>query len=232
MHHEPGSLPAAGLNVQGVRLSGRWAELRAPRQGDLECIYRWRSDAESLYLWSALRKIPSYEEFLEEFSQLVRTTNYFVIESKALNCPIGFVYGYNASPVDGFAFIAQFTEPRFRRKRVAVEATLLFIRYMFTYFNLRKLYADVYEFNELAYRSLQNGGFQEQSVTPDHVWYGGHYWGLRRLAMYRADWEKLISRMARLLNDDSSIGPIGDADRGTIDIDGLARELQRVRQRR
>jgi RimJ/RimL family protein N-acetyltransferase len=174
----------------------------------LEAVYNWRSDVSSLHLWSTLRRIPPIEEFAEEFSQLVSTTNYFLVCAQDSAQPIGFVYAYNSSSVDGYAFFSQFMSERFRRGPHAVEAGLLFLRYLFSFYNLRKLYADVYEFNQIAFKTLTNAGFQSEGFTPEHILYSGTYWGMHRLALYRSDWEKLADRMAKLLGRRAKQDPV------------------------
>lgn len=189
---------SAPLRPAGVSLTGRRVRLRAPTRDDFPVMYEWRADAEHLYLWSTLRRIPSFEEFLDELQQLLGQTNYFLIESVHSHVPFGFLYAYNSSAVDGYAFFSQYTIPKFRARAHAAEATLLFMNYMFAYFNLRKLYADVYEFNQSARESLVNGGFREEGFTPAHILYDGVHWGMSRFALYREDWLRLKTRVAPL----------------------------------
>lgn len=185
-------------NPSGVTLRGRWVALRPVQREDLPLLYQWRIDPQSLYLWSALRRLPSFDEFVQEMEQLATSTNYFVAEDALSSRLIGFVYAYNSSAIDGFAFFSLFIVEEFRSRLRGAEVGLLFLNYMFTYYNLRKMYAEVYEFNDMSRRTLTTAGFRQEGHCPGHLLYDSRYWALDRFALYRDDWATLKCRLRRL----------------------------------
>ena len=64
---------------------------------------------------------------------------------------------------------------------------LLFFDYLFTVFNIRKLYAEVLEFNFGQFASGAEHVFKVEGRLTDHDWYDGRYWDMLVLALYRDD---------------------------------------------
>jgi RimJ/RimL family protein N-acetyltransferase len=91
-----------------------------------------------------------------------------------------------------------YTEPSSRKTGAGVEAALLFGDYLFKFFAIRKLYAEVYEFNVDSMDVLLNAGFVQEGMLKEHLWYENRYWNMHQLALYRDDWTKLRDRVSEL----------------------------------
>jgi RimJ/RimL family protein N-acetyltransferase len=158
-------------------------------------LHRWESDVTSLYLWTAQREVYS----LEDYEQLLLSRfrgfyhSYFVV-TDLQGTPQGFVYSYEANLFDGFAFIAQYLEPQARGQGRGVEILLLFLNFLFAYFgSLRKLYCDVYEYNVETLSMLKRGGFEVEGCFRRHRFYGGRYYDMFRLTLYREMFAQTIA---------------------------------------
>jgi hypothetical protein len=80
------------------------------------------------------------------------------------------------------------------------EAGLIFFDLLFKYFPLRKVYADVFEYNVDSYNILtKHGGFREEARLPQHIWYEDRYWAVIKLALYREDYYEGRERMHRII---------------------------------
>jgi hypothetical protein len=80
---------------------------------------------------------------------------------------------------------------------------------LFKYFPIRKIYADVFEYNEESYDLLvSHGGFREEARLPNHIWYESRYWALIKLALYREDyyeWRERTNRILQVQHDYNSL---------------------------
>ncbi len=188
------NLPERGSLRPPISCEGRWVKLRPLSRPDFLTLFRWRADIESLHLWSSERRVPSFEEYVEEMERFIPTTVTLLILTKAEE-PIGFVQGYHLSHVNGWCRFLIYLTPEHRGKGYPVEALLLFADYGFANFNFRKVYADVFEYNEDVLRMLGAAGFVEEGRLKEHVFFQGRFWDMCHLALYREGWEELKQRL-------------------------------------
>jgi len=78
-----------------------------------------------------------------------------------------------------------YIDSQYLNKGYGVESLVLFINYLFSYFNFRKIYFDVYAFNDLSYKSLKRAGFIEEGRFKEHRFWNGEYYDLIRLSVFR-----------------------------------------------
>ncbi len=83
----------------------------------------------------------------------------------------------------------------------AIEAPLLFLNYLFSMWDFRKLYAAVVEFNFDQFSHFAGDRFHVEARLAANEWHDGRWWDLLILAMYRRDWERigppLVERITR-----------------------------------
>ena len=151
-------------------------------------MFAWRSDVGSLHLWSTQRRIISFEQFAAGMEQLLQECVLFLITERTTGNAVGFVHTYGASPEDGFTHFLLFADEDVRGTGLVVEAAILFGEYLFTFFALRKLYAEVYEFNQFSIATLESAGFTREGVLREHLWFRDRYWDMYQYALYRKDW--------------------------------------------
>ncbi len=177
----PATLPAA--------ITGRWVVLRPVSRDDFPTFFRWRSNVLDLHIWASSKRLPTYQEFQAEMDRLFSQSITFLVLSKRDGEPAGFVQAYNLNLPEGWCFTLAFTDAKYRRGHGA-EAYAGLLDYLFMNFALRKVYADIYEFNIDSMKPLKSGGFIEEGRFGQHVWFKDRYWDVVRLAMYRDAWDR------------------------------------------
>ncbi len=178
---------------------GRWVVLRPVLPPDYIVLYRWASDLRSLYLWSLDRRVPPYQDFVARLEKTLRETQSYLIADQATGAPIGFCQAYDMNLSEGWASFILYVDERYRKRPHPAEAGLILLDLLFKYFPLRKVYADVFEYNEDSYNILVNhGGFREEARLPNHIWYEDRYWAVIKLAVYREDYYEGRERFQRI----------------------------------
>lgn len=172
-----------------MSLSGSLVNLRAVRRDDYELLCDWREDPESLYLWSSYRHIGTREENEQELERDLRTNWHlcFIIETAVEHKSIGFIYSYDAQLIDGRCIVTTFIDRKHRSNGYGVEAHALFLRYAFAYFDLRKIYSDVYDFNEKSLSVFAKSVYRLEGTFPEHRYFNGSWHTMKRFAFYRED---------------------------------------------
>jgi RimJ/RimL family protein N-acetyltransferase len=172
---------------------GKQVVLRPLIEPDYLTLFSWRNDAEWLYLWSHPRRLVSYVEFVSTLEKSLHTDVdiWLLIIEKESKEPLGFVYSYDTKTWDCHTFLTMFIASPFRGKSVGLEAGALFIQYLMDYFPLKKVYADVFEFNSISQSFVKDYGFVEEGYFPSHRYYQGKFWGMYRLALYREKWDEI-----------------------------------------
>jgi RimJ/RimL family protein N-acetyltransferase len=188
---------------------GRWVSLRPILPQDYNVLYSWAADLRSLYLWSSNRRVPPYQEFVARLESTLRDTQSYLILERAADRPIGFCQAYDMNLIEGWTSFLFFIIEDYRKGPHAAEAGLIAFDLLFKYFPLRKIYADVFEYNEDSYNILvSHGGFREEARLPNHIWYESRYWALIKLALYRDDyyeWRERTNRILQVQHDYNSL---------------------------
>jgi len=102
--------------------------------------------------------------------------------------PVGFLQAYNFSTDWGWAYLLAYFDPKSWRPGAVTEATFLFAEYLFDAFPLRKLYGDIFEYNDKVLNLLRKVGCREEGRFEQHVWFGDRYWALIRMSLFRETW--------------------------------------------
>ncbi|MEX2225007.1 MAG: GNAT family protein [Dehalococcoidia bacterium] len=181
-------------------LFSRRVVMRPISRDDYPLLFKWRSDVSSLHLWSTHRRVISFEQFAGGLEQLLQEVVFFLILDRTSRRPIGFVHTYGASPEDGFVHFLLYADPSVRGTGITVEGSMLFGDYLFKFFAIRKLYAEVYQFNQASIDALESAGFSREGTLREHIWYLDRYWDLYQYALYRSDWEQLRTRMRKVID--------------------------------
>ena len=178
---------------------GRWVILRPVLPPDYPVLYTWAADLRELYLWSHDRRVAPYQEFAARVEASLRESQSYLI-TLATGTPIGFCQAYDLNLVEGWCSFLVYVVRPYRKMPHPAEATIILLDLLFKYFPLRKIYADVFEYNTDSYNILTNHGcFREEARLPNHIWYESRYWSVLKLAVYREDYYEARERMDRIL---------------------------------
>jgi RimJ/RimL family protein N-acetyltransferase len=122
----------------------------------------------------------------------------FVAENRADNELVGLATCFGANLREKFAHIAFVSEPRFFRTGIVLDPVTILLNYVFTLWDLRKIYMESVHYNYLNIKSGEGRYFVEEGRLREHQYYGGRYWDLHILALYREVWEENKARALRL----------------------------------
>ena len=186
-------------------LSGRHVRLRTLMPSDYEYLYRLATDEEIAWRWRYRGHTPSPEQFQQNL--FAGITAQFIVEHLPTGKPIGHVQAFDANDRNESCHFSILLDPSLDRVGWTMEALLLFLDYLFTVFNFRKLYAEVPEFN---FRKLYAGAQRYAKIEGrlrEHEWHAGRYWDLYFVAVYRDDWaEQWHPRVEQLASERAEAG--------------------------
>jgi RimJ/RimL family protein N-acetyltransferase len=156
-------------------------------------------------LWSGRRTILSETEYEEALLERLKdSVHVFLIIADHRNQPVGFTYSYDVSLLDGFAFIASFISLASRNRGLGAIGGILFIDYLFKYFDLGKIYCDAYSYNTSSLDLLGASGFEVEGEFREHRFFDGMRHTLFRYALYRKSFYQRFSRLLEQITAASS----------------------------
>jgi RimJ/RimL family protein N-acetyltransferase len=124
---------------------------------------------------------------------------FFIAADKVTRAPIGFIQAYNMAGLEGYTYVLSYFVEAARHTSKPGETGLIFGDYLFGFFNLRKIYADVFEYNHDSIRIVETLGFREEGRQREHVFYIDRFWDMIRYSLTRERWNELRERFHRLL---------------------------------
>lgn len=112
----------------------------------------------------------------------------FMVVTKDRGHPVGAVAAFSNDYRNGICKVATIIDPSREPGSAGIEGMRLFVDYLFAVFPVRKVMADVIEFNWPQLASGAGRLFQLEGVLRDHEYHDGRYWDVRLLAIHRARW--------------------------------------------
>jgi hypothetical protein len=135
------------------------------------------------YRWRFHGILPTYEGFVNSFNQEV-LVQYGVVD-RSSNVVSGLATAYGANLRNGYTYVASFVSEKLQRAGLGVEATIVFIHYLFSTFRLHKVYIEAPEFSLNQYGAAIDARFLvREGCLKDHVFMGGRFWDQYVLAAY------------------------------------------------
>ncbi|MDT3440822.1 GNAT family N-acetyltransferase [Pseudofrankia sp. BMG5.37] len=145
-------------------------------------MYRMAIDPDVGHRWKFRGFVPDFENFCAGFKAgaLVQ----FAVISNETRQPVGQVVCYNCDHVQRFAFFAALFVPELVGTGIPVEASDVFVRYLFATWDLRKIYMEVPAFNFGSFSSGEGRQFEVEGILKNHSYYAGRHWDQYVLAIY------------------------------------------------
>lgn len=178
-------------------LKGRYAVLEAFSENNIREVYNIEMDINRLIFFTERPKIMSFQKYVEYIQKRLRDyfDSYFVIRNK--KGVVGYIYTYNLNLNNGYAYASINSNEQVDSRCAIAEGGIMFLDYLFRHFPLRKIYADVYEFNVKSIRLLKTAGFKCEAHLAEHRYFDGRYYALETYALYR---EVFYLQNQRILN--------------------------------
>lgn len=182
-----GSLP----DFAAPSLFGRHVYLRPMTPQDYGFVRMMDLSEQLGVRWRFRGATPSAEQWVQAGGSVLAQ---FLVIRAADQAPLGMTTAYQQSFQDQHAYLAVATFDPARRSPLMVFGASLFIEYVFTCWNFRKLYLELPEFNVSQVASGVGTLLVEEARLREHLYYNGRFWDKVILALYRRTWEELSGR--------------------------------------
>jgi RimJ/RimL family protein N-acetyltransferase len=192
---------------RALAIEGRLMGLRPVWPEDFPRLFDWFSDRDEAPLWtSQFRQITTFQEFMPQIEAWLRNSISLLKVDLDSGVIFGFARAYNLNLADGYAWVQAYTIPGYRMRRHGAESAILFARYLFEHFPIRKLCSEVFAFNETAVRLNEKIGFRFEGRLSDHTWYRDRYWDHLFYSLNREDWGEVLRRYAFIAGVEDELG--------------------------
>ena len=144
-------------------------------QIDLKSIYRVYSDYNEQYKLFSVININSFDSFVDKFEKKLSSNykDFLIIEVKEKFA--GFLISYDYKSNDGHIKFMAYYEKDFRFGLIGL-AGIEFVDILFHYYNIHKIYTEVYAYNVESIKYHQKGGFEEECRLKQYRFFNGQYW--------------------------------------------------------
>lgn len=166
---------------------------------DLHNLFRVYSNYSEQYKLFSVMSVNSFESFVYLFNrQIDKYKEFNVIEVDDLFA--GFVAAYDYKTIDGHIKVMIYIEPDYRSSFVGL-AGIEFVNILFQYYNIHKVYTEVYGYNTDSIKYNNRIGLKEECRLIDYKYFDGKYWDVIYFSISRADFykqnEKIINRFLK-----------------------------------
>lgn len=186
IYEQVNSYDSASPSPQAPQMSGRFVRLRPITPADHAPLYGIAISEEVNLRWRFRGIVPSFEAFVAAFRP-ADVTAQFAVTTRRSDDAQGLVVAYNTDPRDTHTYVGTFVSPKLAGTGLRVEATSLFATYLFMTWPFRKVYFEVVEYNLSSFRRALTDLFRVEGRLEDHLYYGGRFWDMYLLALYRDD---------------------------------------------
>jgi diamine N-acetyltransferase len=180
-----------------MAMTFRGISLRAVVEGDLTFLFRLMAEPTRTHLW--LRGRPVYDEAGFQHAWSAWTGGMigakFLVESAGR--PVGLVFDYDRTHEDGWTKATTLLQEESVGHGGGVIATALFMDWLFRSLPFRKVYHEVFAYNDAVVRMWRKLGLVEEGVLKEDRFWDGAYWDLHIFALYREAWPQVRDRVLR-----------------------------------
>jgi hypothetical protein len=190
---EPRAAPGSGPALPSLR--GRNVLLRPVAPEDYHSLHAVELSADLGPRWRFRGATPSPEQWSQ--ATWSSTLAQFLVVGRRSNKPIGIVAVHQANFQDGYAYMsAAHFEPS-RPSPAMMIGLAIFLNYVFTCWDFRKLYMEVPEYNYDQFASVVTRYGRLEGRLRDHCYFAGRYWDQLTLAIYRDHWQSVGAKALR-----------------------------------
>lgn len=174
---------------QIVFLKSNNVALRPLVKDDVPLLIKWINDPEViqyLNVYMPTMEAAEYEWFDNLHKQKQKNVVLaIVVDGKTIGTTgIHGIDGKNRRASTG----ALIGEKEYWGKGYGSEAKMLMLHFAFNILNLRKIYSEVFVFNERSHKYLMKCGYEEEGRRKEDYFYNGKYWDTILLAVFRDKW--------------------------------------------
>lgn len=172
------------LEMKTRNLDSPRVRLVAAGKDHARYLYGLATSDEVGHRWRFGGAVPTFPEFQRTFDRGVFAQ--FVPVLRHNGQPFGHLVAYQADPANGHVHVGGVTEERLHRTGYPMDAFVIFMRYLFTNWNFRKIYMELPEFNRPQILSAgMIEGLKEEARLRDVIYYDGSWWDRSILSINR-----------------------------------------------
>lgn len=163
--------------------------MRPVERDDLERILEWRN-SERIRTNMYSDHVITMEEHRAWFERTKQHSGSIYLIFEIRNQPAGLVYFADIDRNNGKSHWGFYLGAEDLPRGSGTAMGVIGLEYAFTQLNLRKLYGEVFAFNEASLRFHKKLGFVEEGRFAGHVLKSGVYEDVVSLALFREEWQK------------------------------------------
>jgi RimJ/RimL family protein N-acetyltransferase len=177
--------------------SYRGTSLRPVTDADFPFLFHLYTDSTRCHLWASSRRVYDEREFRDAWNYWTSggMGAKFIVENDQR--PVGWVFSSDENLEHGIGKAHAILQEQDVGHGLGVVATALLVDYMFKHLPLRKIYFEVFGYNELVVRIWRKLGLPEEGVLKKDRFWDGTYWDWHIFALYREKWPDVRSRVLR-----------------------------------
>jgi RimJ/RimL family protein N-acetyltransferase len=185
----------APRSAEAISLRGARVQLEIPDDRHLMRLWELVADPATSFRWKYHGRVPSPQELADSLWDGVATQ--FVAVDRTSGRPVAWVIAYNLNARDQHAFLAVHGWPEHLASVTLLDAVFVFLRYLFANFSLRKIYAEVREFNVTQFASGAGRFFEIEGRLQSHSFYDGIWWDQLILSLTAERFAEVEARYGR-----------------------------------
>lgn len=102
---------------------------------------------------------------------------------------VGFAYSYDFQPLNGHCVFTLAVKEQYRQSGMGAVISIEFLKFLFSHYDLRKVYIHIYGNNEMSIRCAEGFGFALEGVLKEYKFSNSTYVDLRIYAITREKFE-------------------------------------------
>lgn len=166
---------------------------------DIRDLFELMTDSKDQSLFHGRIQINSLQEFenwmINNFSHNYHV--FYVVCSE--NAIVGYIYSYQFRAYDGHCKVCAFLNKKYRDVGIGAYVGLKFLNELFLDYPIRKIYIDVYDYNNQSLLSNLQIGFVEEGCLKEYRYNNGQYYDLHILSIAR---EKFFEKAKGYIEND------------------------------
>ena len=111
---------------------------------------------------------------------------------------VGFAYSYDFQALNGHCVFTLAVKDKYQKLGMGGVISIEFLKYLFSHYNLRKVYIHIYGDNEMSIRCAEGFGFNLEGVLKEYKYSCGSFVDLKIYAISREDF--LSSKFVKITN--------------------------------
>lgn len=153
--------------------------------------------AEDQYLYSTKLRFNTEQDFEHWLCERLKCDfhDFYIVKDFYTMSPLGYVYNYDFSLIDGHCKLVIYIIPKFRETGIGSFAAITFMKKLFLMYPLKKLYSTIYDYNKESLQSNYAAGFIEEGVVLDYRYHNGEYHSIHYLSLSKQKFTDTIGKL-------------------------------------